>query len=563
MKKFYLLILMLCCSIGLFAQAKSIEVDCQTPGWLSSKINYGDQLTVENLTVTGYINGTDIKFIRELNKNRKLKGVLNLEYANIVIGGEAYYTYSGSKYTTKDNILTDFIFANLDSLQKVVLPKTLNQLEGGHQFMGTYVDTLIINGELEDIYIGYAYDSNFWKTRCVYIPEGVKNIDFGYLFRDLPNKEFFLPSTLETVNGLTAALTERNITFHCSSTNPENIKVVSYTNNNYSFFDGGPIYVPEGTAEKYKNSIFRKLTIIEDVAVNNIKFEEDSIIAYVGDNGLLNTNVYPSNAIHKEILYSSSNEDILKITESGEYTCIKFGEVLVYAFSYNKEFSDTCKVKVYEHTTGVDIEPNVPYLHSRYGFYRKLKDNGFKVGIRVQPFIPGITTTDVIDVFKDADSFTIEGLKLVPQNKEHKEYLLELTGLKSSDFTQMGLLNLKPEIREKLYKPFIEKLNHYGISYSIADNDMHHIGTNKCCCGDALIHKSTDFNNTAMIYKYGDGYTKEQLDNELVLSNIGCCKCNHLFTSNRQEGCTTVQEFYDKRFYRKSSPFSPDFLYKI
>lgn len=359
MKKFYLLILMLCCSIGLFAQAKSIEVDCQTPGWLSSKINYGDQLTVENLTVTGYINGTDIKFIRELNKNRKLKGVLNLEYANIVIGGEAYYTYSGSKYTTKDNILTDFIFANLDSLQKVVLPKTLNQLEGGHQFMGTYVDTLIINGELEDIYIGYSYDSNFWKTRCVYIPEGVKNIDFGYLFRDLPNKEFFLPSTLETVNGLTAALSERNITFHCSSTNPENIKVVSYTNNNYSFFDGGTIYVPEGTAEKYKNSIFRKLTIIEDVAVNNIKFEEDSIIAYVGDNGLLNTNVYPSNAIHKEILYSSSNEDILKITESGEYTCIKFGEVLVYAFSYNKEFSDTCKVKVYEHTTGVDIEPNV------------------------------------------------------------------------------------------------------------------------------------------------------------------------------------------------------------
>lgn len=39
------------------------------------------------------------------------------------------------------------------------------------------------------------------------------------------------------------------------------------------------------------------------------------------------------------------------------------------------------------------------------------------------------------------------------------------------------------------------------------------------------------------------------------------CKCNQLFTSNRQEGCATVQEFYDKRFYRKSSPFSPQFQY--
>ena len=88
MKKFYLLILMLCCSIGLFAQAKSIEVDCQTPGWLSSKINYGDQLTVENLTVTGYINGTDIQFIRDLNLNRNLNGTIDLTNVYLVKGGE-------------------------------------------------------------------------------------------------------------------------------------------------------------------------------------------------------------------------------------------------------------------------------------------------------------------------------------------------------------------------------------------------------------------------------------------------------------------------------------------
>lgn len=208
-----------------------------------------------------------------------------------------------------------------------------------------------------------------------------------------------------------------------------------------------------------------------------------------------------------------------------------------------------------------DIEPNVPSIQSRYEFYRKLKDKGFKVGIRVQPFIPNVSNLDIIEMFRDADHFTIEGLKLVPQNKEHKDYLLSLTSLKSSDFTQMGLLNLKPEIREKLYKPFIDKLEEYNIPYSIADNDMHHIGTSKCCCGDALIHKSTDFNNTLMIYQYGLDYTKEQLDKCLSSCGISDCKCNHLFTSNRQEGCTTVQEFYDKRFDRKSSPFSPKFLY--
>lgn len=210
-----------------------------------------------------------------------------------------------------------------------------------------------------------------------------------------------------------------------------------------------------------------------------------------------------------------------------------------------------------------DFEPGVPNIERRYRLYRQLKSDGFKVGIRIQPFIPNVTSTDILDMFYDADHFTIEGLKLVPQNKEHKEYLLNLTGLLPSDFTQMGLLNLKPEIRMELYKPFIDELQRRHMSFSIADNDMHHIGNNKCCCGDALVFgKSTDFNNTAMLYQFGLDYSKQDIDSQLVLGGINSCKCNQLFTSNRQESCVTVQDFYDKRFERKSSPFSPKFLYK-
>lgn len=207
-----------------------------------------------------------------------------------------------------------------------------------------------------------------------------------------------------------------------------------------------------------------------------------------------------------------------------------------------------------------DIEPNVPSIESRYNFYKKLKSQGFKVGIRIQPFLPGITDLKLIEMFKDADNFTIEGIKIVPQNKEHKDNILKTLNLKKEDFTQMGLLNLKPEIRLKLYKPFIEYFKKYNISYSIADNDLHYIGTNKCCCGDKLVSKSTNFNNTAMIKKYGTNYTLEELNNEL--RDCANCKCNHLFTSNRQENCKSVKDFYNKRFYRKTSPFSPLFQYK-
>lgn len=209
-----------------------------------------------------------------------------------------------------------------------------------------------------------------------------------------------------------------------------------------------------------------------------------------------------------------------------------------------------------------DIERNVPDIENRYQLYKQLKKDGFRVGIRIQPFIPDISTLEIVKMFHDADNFTLEGLKLVPQNKEHKEKVLQIVGLEQSDFTQMGLLNLKPEIRLKMYKPFLEYFTEHNIPYSLADNDMHHIGTNSCCCGDKLVSKSTTFNNTAMCQIYGKCYSKEQLDEELFESGVRDCKCNHLFTSNRQEGCESVQDFYDKRFYRKSSPFSPEFLIK-
>lgn len=206
-----------------------------------------------------------------------------------------------------------------------------------------------------------------------------------------------------------------------------------------------------------------------------------------------------------------------------------------------------------------DIEPNVPNISKRIEFYKYLKKQGFKVGIRVQPFIPNVTNADIVDVFSDADYFTIEGLKLVPQNKEHKEKMFQLFNLTSNDFTQMGLLNLKPEIRIKMYKDMIYKLQKYKIPFSIADNDMHDISSGKCCCGDPLIKKSTNFNNTAMVYKYGTNYKLE--DVLLECENYHKCKAKHLFTSNRQEGCTTVSDFYKKRFDRSTSPMSPKFLY--
>ena len=207
------------------------------------------------------------------------------------------------------------------------------------------------------------------------------------------------------------------------------------------------------------------------------------------------------------------------------------------------------------------VEPNVANIEKRYNLYRKLKDNGFRVGIRIQPFIPNITTTEIIDMFYDANHFTIEGIKMVNNNEENKNNILNITGLQRDDFIFLGMMNMKPELRLKLYEPFIKKFESIKASWSIADNDLHYLGNNFCCCGDSLINKGTIFNNTYMCHKYGKNYTKEQIDD--AINDVKDCVCKYWFYSREQEGLSTVQDYYDKKFDAKRSIFSPNFLYDV
>lgn len=122
------------------AQATSLTIDNQTPGWLSSKINYSDQLTVKNLTVTGYLNKTDYAFISELIQRRNLSGHIDLS--------ETYFVGSSSG-NTEDNKLT-FNLKNLSSgsnksIEFISLPKSLTYITD-YFFVFMELDSLEIGG---------------------------------------------------------------------------------------------------------------------------------------------------------------------------------------------------------------------------------------------------------------------------------------------------------------------------------------------------------------------------------------------------------------------------------
>ena len=83
------------------AQQTSMIIECLNPGSLSNMIDYPNQQTLENIKITGYINGDDIKFLNTPNNNHVLTGIIDLEEVNIVKGGY---------YSKGNNIMPSYIF---------------------------------------------------------------------------------------------------------------------------------------------------------------------------------------------------------------------------------------------------------------------------------------------------------------------------------------------------------------------------------------------------------------------------------------------------------------------
>lgn len=127
MKQIYIFLVCLFASISMNAQDKVMTIDNQTPGWLSSKMTYTQQVAVENLTITGYINPTDMEFINGLIGKRILK-VLNL-----------YNAVTIDKDNNDYKLWGNFINAN-KALQKLTLPKVF---KGGVSFK-TEIDSLFL-----------------------------------------------------------------------------------------------------------------------------------------------------------------------------------------------------------------------------------------------------------------------------------------------------------------------------------------------------------------------------------------------------------------------------------
>ena len=115
---------------------KQITLTLDEAGTLPDRIGESQKYLITNLKIVGKINGTDLKFIREMagcdsnmeETDGKLS-ILDLSDAKIVEGGSAYYSDrdDGFIYTSNDK-LGDYVFNGCSGLTSLILPSSVTKI---------------------------------------------------------------------------------------------------------------------------------------------------------------------------------------------------------------------------------------------------------------------------------------------------------------------------------------------------------------------------------------------------------------------------------------------------
>lgn len=363
MKQFLSFLLLLCSYLLCGAQATSLTIDNQNPGWLSSKITYEDQLTVENISITGYINGTDIEFLRSLNCDRKLRGMIDLQNVSIVKGG----TMSRYPFTIEnDDELPFRCFSDMKSLRKFIYPSNSTVFTGGWCLENTPCDTVIItNTALKELRLSeYVCPTDKAKTKFVYIPNGVESIvdTSGDVFE----MGIRFPSSIKSITdygGMT------NARIFAEMLNPETIiseyEVYTGTSSGgwytkYPAIDKSIIYVPRGLLARYNDSALKNNQIIEYYDLDELSYP-DSLDLYVGETDTIDVQALPNSNLVSYYSFFSSNPEIVAIDSNGKVTAIKNGQSSIniqaqMVTPFSTGANGLCEINVYSHVTGISLE---------------------------------------------------------------------------------------------------------------------------------------------------------------------------------------------------------------
>ena len=186
---FVMFMLLGCLSIqaaddGLITTQVTIKLD--EAGTLPDRIGENQKYLITNLKIVGKINGTDLKFIREMagrdfnrEKTDGKLSILDLSEAKIVEGGDAYFWDVDNQYTSND-MLGDNAFYGCSGLTSLTIPSGVTSIGRAAFESCSGLKSLTIPSGVTSIG-NYVFDGCSGLTSLI-IPSGVTSIG-GWTFR--------------------------------------------------------------------------------------------------------------------------------------------------------------------------------------------------------------------------------------------------------------------------------------------------------------------------------------------------------------------------------------------
>ena len=260
---------------------KQITLKLDEAGTLPNMISESQKYLITNLKIVGKINGTDLKFIREMagrdfnmEKTDGKLSILDLSEAKIVAGGSAYVSYYGdTKYTSNDE-LGYYVFEGCSGLTSLTIPSSVTEI-GNWAFFGcSGLTSLTIPSGVTSI--GDSAFSGCSGLTSLTIPSSVTEIGryafygcSGLINLTIPSGVTEIGSeAFEGCSGLTSLTIPSSVTSigdwafeGCSGLT----SIYVYTKNlpelGFNVFFGCnakncTVYVPKGTIDDYKLSKF-------------------------------------------------------------------------------------------------------------------------------------------------------------------------------------------------------------------------------------------------------------------------------------------------------------------
>ena len=202
-------------------------ITLEQPGTLSQKISDFDKNLITHLKIKGKINGTDIKFIREMAgvsvMGKKTDGELanlDLSEAQIVSGGDCYYQdYFDNKHYTSDDELGVGFFSKCKGLKAITLPGNLKSVgESAFQECSS-LETINLPSGITSVG-NYAF-LECENLKSVTLPSGLISIGDRAFSSCISLTSLDLPSSLTTAGEMALAGCPQltSLTLHSGLTN--------------------------------------------------------------------------------------------------------------------------------------------------------------------------------------------------------------------------------------------------------------------------------------------------------------------------------------------------------